>query len=166
MIESDGSVSPLSIVVTGPSSISFGSQDIGAALSGANVDGTALGLNVGGNGSASGFGFQPGSTASVWIQSTPARLGTATVDGNGDFTSNFVVPADLASGNHTVQLQGIGFDGQPRALDAGVTVVGTGGLPATGSDLSLPIIAGSSLLLAGGLGVVASQRSRRRSAQR
>lgn len=166
MIEPNGSVTPLAIVVTGPASVSFGTQDIGASLTGSTLSGSALGLNVGGNGSASGFGFQPGSTASVWIQSTPARLGTAAVDANGNFTSSFVVPADLASGNHTVQLQGVGFDGQPRALDAGVTVAATGGLPSTGSDVSLPVVVGASLLLAGGLGAAASRRSLRRAVQR
>lgn len=163
LIDPYGIVSELPIVPTGPDSIGFGITEIGAELGGDEVsDGTRLALEVGGDGTGDGFGFQSGSTASVWIMSDPHLLGTATVDAEGNFDIPFVVPGDLEAGTHTIQLQGIGSDGLPRALSAGVTVDGDGsGLPVTGRDLALPIALGGGLLLAGGAGVAASRRARR-----
>ena len=39
----------------------------------------------------------------------------------GEFSSEFVV--DVATGNHTLQIQGVGADGFIRAANLGVTVV-------------------------------------------
>jgi hypothetical protein len=69
-----------------------------------------------------GVGFQPGSTVEIWIFSTPRLLGTAVVKADGTFSTNVLVPGDLAVGRHTLQAEGLNAAGQPRAVSAGVTV--------------------------------------------
>jgi uncharacterized repeat protein (TIGR02543 family) len=74
-------------------------------------------------GSASGDGFMPGTTASVWMFSDPTLLGTATVGEDGSFTTEFVVDSQfLPVGAHTLQIQGVGGDGFIKAANLGVEV--------------------------------------------
>ena len=165
MINPDGTVSPLSVTQSGPSTIKAATSVIGMELSGSSATGAELTLQPGGPGSTSGFGFQAGTEVTIFAFSTPVVLGTATVADDGTFSSNFPVPSDLAPGNHTVQAQGTGEDGQPRALLAGVSVAG---LAVTGAPLNLLGVLGG-VLLAGGLVLLGGSvtalagRSRRRS---
>ena len=74
-------------------------------------------------GSASGDGFMPGTTASVWMFSDPTLLGTVTVGEDGSFTTEFVVDSQfLPVGTHTLQIQGVGDDGFIKAANLGVDV--------------------------------------------
>jgi len=74
-------------------------------------------------GSASGDGFLPGTTASVWMFSDPTLLGTVTVGEDGSFTTEFVVDSQfLPVGTHTLQVQGVGEDGFIKAANLGVDV--------------------------------------------
>ena len=73
--------------------------------------------------SASGNGFMPGTTASVWMFSDPTLMGTISVSDDGSFTLEFMVdPQFLPVGNHTLQVQGVGEDGFIKASNLGVLV--------------------------------------------
>jgi len=73
--------------------------------------------------SASGDGFLPGTTASVWMFSDPTLLGTVTVGEDGSFTAEFQVDSTyLPVGTHTLQVQGVGEDGFIKAANLGVDV--------------------------------------------
>jgi len=73
--------------------------------------------------SASGDGFLPGTTASVWMFSDPTLLDTVTVGEDGSFTTEFVVDSQfLPVGTHTLQIQGVGEDGFIKAANLGVDV--------------------------------------------
>jgi len=67
-----------------------------------------------------GEGFMPGTRVDIWLFSTPTLAGSLEVNDEGEFSSEFVV--DVASGNHTLQIQGVGADGFIRAANLGVTV--------------------------------------------
>ena len=82
----------------------------------------ALQLVAGGQGVASGEGFRPFTRAEIWIASTPTLLKTVEVPASGSWVAVFDVPADLEPGNHTVQAEGLGVDGQLRAANLGVVV--------------------------------------------
>jgi len=142
-----------------------GSQIFGAELGGNRAaDGGRLSLVVGGPGQATGYGFLPGSTATVWIMSTPVRLGTATVGQDGTFTSNFTIPVDLAAGAHTIQLQGLDYNGESRALAAGVAVDAVGAnsaLPVTGTESPRNLLLAGALLGGGAILAGLAQVKRR-----
>ncbi len=73
--------------------------------------------------SASGDGFMPGTTASVWMFSDPTLMGTVMVGEDGSFTTEFVVDSQfLPVGSHTLQIQGVGDDGFIKAANLGVDV--------------------------------------------
>jgi hypothetical protein len=73
--------------------------------------------------SASGEGFQPGTTASVWMFSDPTLMATVLVSEDGSFTTDFLVdPQFLPAGEHTLQIQGVGEDGFIKAANLGVLV--------------------------------------------
>ena len=162
MIDPDGAVTPATIETTGPGSIAFGSQPLGVEFSGGHVaGGTTIEFAAGGQFSASGRGFQPGSTVSLWIQSPAIRMATVVVGPDGTFTAPVIVPSELSAGDFTIQVQGVGSDASHRALGVGVSIVSSSALPVTGRDLVGPIGVGGSLLVAGGLGAMAARRARR-----
>ena len=73
--------------------------------------------------SASGEGFLPGTTASVWMFSDPTLMATVKVGADGAFTAEFFVdPLFLAAGQHTLQIQGVGEDGFIKAANLGVLI--------------------------------------------
>ena len=75
-----------------------------------------------------GTGFMPGTRAYVWLMSDPTFLGEVTVGADGSFSG--LVPVDgVTTGEHTLQLSGVGTDGYVRAANLGVVV--TGGLVPT-----------------------------------
>ena len=161
-IDPDGTVTPAPIETTGPGSIAFGSPPLGVEFSGGHVaGGTTIEFAAGGQFTATGRGFQPGSTVSLWIQTPAIRMATVVVDPDGTFTAPVVVPSELPVGDFTIQVQGVGSDGSHRALAVGVSIVSSSALPVTGRDLVGPIGVGSSLLVAGGLGAMAARRARR-----
>jgi len=89
-----------------------------------NADGNVLvRLKPSSVGTAFGNGFLPGTMATVWLFSEPTLMTTVTVDGNGEFSSEFLVDARLiAPGEHTLQVQGVGSDGFIKAVNLGVLV--------------------------------------------
>jgi hypothetical protein len=71
----------------------------------------------------SGVGFMAGTRADVWLFSEPALLGTVTIDENGEFLGEVGIDPDLIpTGEHTLQLQGVGQDGYVKAANMGVFV--------------------------------------------
>ncbi len=71
----------------------------------------------------SGEGFMPGTRADVWLFSDPTLLGTVDIKEDGTFAALFAVDsAFVPTGDHTLQIQGVGDDGYVRAANLGVVV--------------------------------------------
>ena len=70
-----------------------------------------------------GIGFQPRTTAEVWVFSEPRFLGTVPVGDDGTFAGEFPVAPDLEVGVHTAQLTGATPDGSVRAVNLGLRVL-------------------------------------------
>jgi hypothetical protein len=68
----------------------------------------------------SGDGLTPGSTYSVWLFSEPTKLGEGKVSGDATFNKVFLVPDQLATGSHTLQINGINSDQKVVSLTTGV----------------------------------------------
>jgi LPXTG-motif cell wall-anchored protein len=95
----------------------------------------------------SGSGAQPGSTVAIQLFSTPRILGYATVAGDGTFSAEVSIPADVPSGNHNLQMVSTATDGTEVVVQIGVSVTNTLQLPATGSNHESPLVALSLLML-------------------
>jgi hypothetical protein len=132
-------------------------------------------IQQGGSVHVSGNGFKPGSTADLWLFSTPVLLGQPTVDAAGDFAATYTIPASTPAGPHTLQINGLSADGKLRTAVTGVVLEaaaggaaaasGTGvGLASTGSDAASAVVAGgiAGVLLLVGAGVLVAARLRRR----
>jgi LPXTG-motif cell wall-anchored protein len=147
---------------------SFELRLAGECSSGCTIDTTADGRQVltleeGGRANVSGEGFQPGTTVFVWLFSEPRFLGQLTVAADGTFQGS-VALGDIASGEHTLQVNGTSTDGSARTANLGVVVnpaaapmPGPGVLPATGVDASSMWLVALVLL---GVGLVAVGRRR------
>lgn len=70
----------------------------------------------------SGEGFRPGTTADVWLMSTPILLGEVLVGPDGTFSARLPIPDGIQPGPHTIQLNGVANDGSVRTLSVGVVV--------------------------------------------
>ncbi|HAA79191.1 MAG TPA: hypothetical protein DCE05_02560, partial [Microbacteriaceae bacterium] len=78
----------------------------------------------------SGEGFMPGTRADVWLFSDPTLLGTVDIAADGTFSANFAVDSNFVpTGDHTLQIQGVGDDGFVRAANLGVVVQDTTNTP-------------------------------------
>ena len=70
-----------------------------------------------------GEGFKFPSTVGVYIFSEPTLVGTVEVDADGTFAADFFIDAALVpTGEHTLQMQGVGEDGYVRAANLGISV--------------------------------------------
>lgn len=123
-----------------------------------------LELEVDGAANVGGFGFLPGTLVHIWLFSDPIYLGSLLVAADGTYSG----PVDLigvAVGQHTLQVNGISFDGKERTANLGVVVrtLGEPGgrLPATGSSGANFMVLLAVLMTALGL-VLVSHRARRR----
>jgi hypothetical protein len=71
-----------------------------------------------------GTGFLAGTIASVWLFSNPTKLGEVVIAADGSFSgSTEVIDEAIESGDHTIQIQGVGQDGFIRSANLGVSVV-------------------------------------------
>jgi hypothetical protein len=120
-------------------------------------------LQLDGKARVSGFGFLPGSVVHVWMFSEPVYLGALTVTGGGTFDGDVLLNG-VPVGEHTLQVNGISFDGVDRTADLGVlistssTQVPTSTrLPTSGAD-PWGYLFVSILLFLIGLLVISSQR--------
>jgi uncharacterized repeat protein (TIGR02543 family) len=109
----------------------------------------------------SGEGFQPDTRVDMWLFSDPTLLGSLTVGADGSFSGEVYLDPNFAvTGEHTLQLQGVGMDGFIRAANLGVVVDGSEA--PTGSSLvwwSLGVAGLLALLTT--VAVLASRRMRR-----
>jgi hypothetical protein len=71
--------------------------------------------------SAEGFAAQ--SEVEVWVNSTPALLGTVTTDAQGAFLQDFDLPAGIEVGDHILTLSGTAKDGNAAIVSIGLVVV-------------------------------------------
>ncbi|SOE00233.1 fibronectin type III domain-containing protein [Blastococcus haudaquaticus] len=114
-----------------------------------------------------GSGYEPGSTVTVLIYSSPQILTTVVADSSGNFTATVTVPAGIAPGQHTLVASGYDTNGDYRFTTmsvtvsaAGVATVATPKLAATGADVTVPALGGIAVLgLGAGLIAVARRRT-------
>ena len=85
---------------------------------------TSRTVTAGGTLEVNSSGWQPGSTVTATMYSTPVRLGEVQVDASGEFVTQFQVPANAANGSHRLELTGIVADGQPAVVNLAITVTG------------------------------------------
>lgn len=146
------------------------SDGTGVQLSG---EGFSLSMSVPGTSSSSGLnlvrsgdvqvsgdGFAPGSLVDVWLFSTPTPVGTVTVGADGRFTGTLALPASIAPGSHTLQVNGVASGGSARSLNLGVQVVDQNfTLPRTGQGAD-PLALLGWWTLAAGLFISGLRRTR------
>jgi beta-glucosidase len=109
-------------------------------------------------------GFEAGALVDVVLNSTPRALGSTTADAQGVVEYDFVVPADLESGAHTLEFTGATSSGDATvvyaftvAAESGSTAeaddptgdVANGSLASTGGAPFGPATAGAVLVLLG-----------------
>jgi len=100
-------------------------------------------------------GYTPGEEVKLVLHSTPRTIGTFTADAQGIVTARFSVPAGTPAGAH--ELKVTRADGS--VVSYPVTVVAAAKqLASTGADVTVPLIAGSALVVAGAGALVACRR--------
>jgi hypothetical protein len=128
-----------------------------------NVDGVFMTLVQGEAATFGGNGFMPGTIASIWLFSDPTKLGEVTIAADGSF-SGITGPLDaaIATGEHTIQIQGVGFDGYIRSANLGVVVTepALAAAPFAFFDW-IPLALLGLLLLAGAFFIIAARRRKR-----
>jgi LPXTG-motif cell wall-anchored protein len=116
--------------------------------------------------------FAAGASVTMTLTSDPVVLATATADGSGVVSTSATIPADTTLGSHTLTAAGDAPDGSTLSLTVSLNVVpadgagggGTGNLPRTGDDSSIPLARiGLALAALGGV-ILAVSAKRRRSA--
>lgn len=121
----------------------------------------------GGTNNVKAIGFQPGESVEVWINSDPVKVATVIADTDGAINTDFVVPASVSVGSHTVVVTGLtsGFSVSAALTVTVKAAAGSGGyttgpnLAATGVDV--PTIAGfGALMLIAGAGALVIGRRR------
>lgn len=86
-------------------------------------EGLFMTLVKGETASFGGSGFMPGTIASVWLFSDPTKLGEVVISEDGSFTGTTgALDENIATGDHTIQIQGVGQDGFIRSANLGVAV--------------------------------------------
>ena len=114
-----------------------------------------------------GCGYNANSNVDVDLNSAPLRMASTTTDTNGAFDVEVTIPAGAPVGRHTITATGTDPQGRPKVESVAYTVVAaagapsSGALPRTGSS-TVPLVAGSTALLAlGALLVIVARRRRR-----
>ncbi|MGY6501185.1 MAG: fibronectin type III domain-containing protein [Acidimicrobiales bacterium] len=128
-VENDRIVTP-TIEVVESTRVRISTDSFSVEMSGVDADGTPREVDDQGRivveeGTfvrVSGAGFEPFSTVDVWMFSTPTYLGAVTVEADGTFDATLSLPASIATGEHTLQLNGIGADGTNRSASLGIIV--------------------------------------------
>ena len=154
-IAADGSkIAPRTTVRDGKVAASLGKTAIVlAGAPGSNVYTNASGqlvVEIPGRVLVTGKGLKPGTSATVWLMSTPTLLGYATIDKDGTLAKTFTLPANLAAGQHTIQVEVLNAAGVEVNLAFGLSATRTS-VPVTGGD---PWAAGAWALILVALGAV------------
>jgi len=128
-----------------------------------NADGVFMTLVPGDAASFGGSGFMPGTIASIWLFSDPTMLGEVTIAADGSFSGD-TAPLDsaIATGEHTIQIQGVGEDGFIRSANMGVIVADPAVAAAPFPLIDWLPLGLLGLIAAAGIATVAVARSRRK----
>lgn len=115
-------------------------------------EGLFMTLVQGETASFGGSGFMPGTIASVWLFSDPNKLGEVVIGADGSFSGNTeALDKTIATGDHTIQIQGVGQDGFIRSANLGVSVAAASPVVAPASILDWAPLALVALVVAAGL---------------
>jgi hypothetical protein len=68
-------------------------------------------------------GFVPGTTYTVFMFSQPIELGRGEAPANGAISRAFTLPKDVELGSHTLQVNGVGANGEVVSVSVGIKVV-------------------------------------------
>jgi hypothetical protein len=135
-------------------------------------------VQAGGTIPVTGDGFLPGSSVAISLH-CPGRdavpLGTATVNADGEFSTEVTIPADTPPGECILRVAGVDADGETVVLDTLITVTAaatagpgapaapaaSGGLARTGGLLTPGAALAALFLVVGGGAVFASRRLNR-----
>ena len=98
-------------------------------------------------------GLTPGETVEFVVMSTPTLLGSYTVAANGTIKGQASLPTNIGLGNHTLVVA------SPTVQASLGLKVSVGTLPATGSDVSKPLVVALWLLVGGAFVAVIRRRS-------
>ena len=125
VIQSGSSTTKVGVTMRGDSVIATGQglQVViaASATTGKGTKATVV-LITGGTAWFSGSGFLRGSVVAVYAFSRATLLGTGVVKSNGKFSATLRLPAGLAIGSHTIQLQGFATSDKRLAVAIGVAV--------------------------------------------
>ncbi len=109
----------------------------------------------------SGEGWQARSQVTITFRSRPRVLATASVNRDGEFSTDVTIPGDASPGAHTVAASGVEADGSPVTVTATLEVVsagGAGGLAATGGSPVRQVVLATLLIVLGAAVVILSRR--------
>lgn len=118
---------------------------ITTTISGLTSDGQRVALNTEGNLVVNegdklvvdAAGYSPGADVSVWLYSSPTRLGVIAADSNGKVSGSFDLPSELEVGDHRLVLSGDNPDGVKALLGLGLSY----GSVESGSSITRVLIA-------------------------
>jgi LPXTG-motif cell wall-anchored protein len=102
------------------------------------------------------YGYLPFEQVKLVLHSTPRTLGTFTADANGIVVVAFRVPAGTEAGAHTLKVTRA--DGS--IVSYPITIAAAKQLASTGADVTVPLVLGTGLVLAGGGALFLSRRRR------
>ena len=80
--------------------------------------------------SLAGEGYRTGTKVTVWLFSTPIRLGEIEVDQNGKYIGDLLIPAYIDLRDHTLQINGVKNDATGFSLALKLVVVDSKSAPA------------------------------------
>ena len=172
LVTDNGNPTPVDVFLDDSNSLVMRNQDFQLNLAGDCTDGCivisdttgreTIELRQDGNALVDGCGFMPGTLVHIWMFSEPTYLGSLTVADDGTFEGS-VYLSGIEPGTHTLQVNGISFDGNDRSANLGVVVVDRATdaaptLPATGSGNSAPQLVLAALVMVM-LGALARRRA-------
>jgi LPXTG-motif cell wall-anchored protein len=100
------------------------------------------------------YGYLPFERVRLVLHSTPSTIGTFTADANGIVVVQFRAPAGTPAGDHTLKVTRA--DGS--VVSYPITIAASKQLASTGADVTVPLVVGTGLLLAGGGALFLSRR--------
>jgi LPXTG-motif cell wall-anchored protein len=102
------------------------------------------------------YGYLPFERVRLVLHSTPRDLGTFTADANGMVVVAFRAPAGTEAGDHSLKVTRA--DGS--VVSYAIKIAASKQLASTGADVTVPLVLGTGLLLAGGGALFLSRRHR------
>jgi hypothetical protein len=115
-------------------------------------EGLFMTLVQGETASFGGSGFMPGTIASVWLFSDPTKLGEVVISADGSFSGTTgALDETIATGDHTIQIQGVGQDGFIRSANLGVAVAAAPLITAPASTWGWALSGLVAIAVAGGI---------------